>query len=98
VNAPTWAEVARGARDALHNLGYPVRLGCLPGEAAPCGGNDAEHVASYLAAIKAIADHQLEHLGPAADPLASTVYRATLLELGNHAPPRHTEFSSLNDD
>jgi hypothetical protein len=97
MSGQTWAEVARGARDALNNLGYPVRFGCLPGEVDPCGGNVAEHVASYLAAIKAAADHQLEHLGPAFGELADTVYHATLAELADHAP-RHTEFSSLNDD
>lgn len=58
-----WADVARGARDALSSLGYPPVPPCLPGEAEECGGSFAQHATAYFGTIKAVADHQLGHLG-----------------------------------
>ncbi|HZR54601.1 MAG TPA: hypothetical protein VFB06_34510 [Streptosporangiaceae bacterium] len=57
-----WAEYARASREALSRLGYDVKR-CLPDEPGACGGGWAEHVAGYLAGIKAVVDHQLDHLG-----------------------------------
>ncbi|HEV2243543.1 MAG TPA: hypothetical protein VGR98_21030 [Streptosporangiaceae bacterium] len=48
-------------RRALELLGWPLPK-CLPGERYACGGDDAEHVASYLGAVQALADFKLEHL------------------------------------
>ena len=59
-----WAEAARAARQALITIGYPVKDDCLPDEADACSGNFAQHAASYYVTLKAIADHQLEHIGP----------------------------------
>jgi len=74
-----WAGVARGARTALHNLGHPVDPDCLPGEPEPCGGSFAEHCVAYFAAIAAVTDHQMEHLGIGPrDPHASDIYNRTL--------------------
>lgn len=61
--AHKWAEVGRGARTALELLGYPPMPACMPDEAEACGVGVAEHVAAYLATIKAVCDHQLNHLG-----------------------------------
>lgn len=58
-----WAGVARNSRQALNLLGYQVEPQCMPGEANPCGGTFAEHFAANLAALKAVADHHLMHLG-----------------------------------
>lgn len=63
VEDAAWAEAARGARDALAGLGYPPVPPCLPGEAEECGGTFAQHAMAYLGTIKAVADHQLGHLG-----------------------------------
>lgn len=71
----SWARAARDARDALALLGVDTP-DCLPDGPAPCGGTFAEHAAATLAAIKAVADHQLAHLG-APDLLTGTVYETT---------------------
>ncbi len=80
-----WAEVGRDARSALVLLGYPAMPECMPGEADPCGASAQLHVLAYLATLKAVADHQLDHCG--ADPaVVSEIYRHTLAEL--QADPR----------
>ncbi len=58
-----WAPVARSTRDALALLGRPIEPTCLPDEAEPCGASFALHAVAHFATIKAICDHQLEHLG-----------------------------------
>lgn len=58
-----WAEVARGARRALVEVGYHDVPECLPDEAHACGGTAGQHALAYFATLKAIADHQLDHLG-----------------------------------
>lgn len=61
----SWKDVATGARTALHHLGYQIVPRCFPGEPghAECGGSWAEHAGSLLLTVKAVADHQLAHLG-----------------------------------
>lgn len=58
-----WRQVAEATRQALGLLGYPIGPACMPHEAQPCGGGYAEHAAAHLAALNAVADHQLHHLG-----------------------------------
>lgn len=74
MNDSDWAPVARGARQALDHLGYPVKPDCLPGDTDPCGATFAEHTVAYLATIKAVADHQLGHLGPLFAEEHGTIY------------------------
>jgi hypothetical protein len=69
-----WAAVARASRDALALLGYVVGPRCLPDEAEPCGGSFALHACANLAALKAVADHQLMHLGPGMNPVQGEIY------------------------
>jgi hypothetical protein len=83
-----WAGVARASRDALALLGYVVGPRCLPGEADPCGASFTLHACANLAAIKAVADHQLTHLGPQMGPVHGDIYLDVRSELeagcGNH--------------
>jgi hypothetical protein len=58
-----WRQLAESSRQALALLGYTIGPACLPGESDPCGATCAEHVAAQLAALKAVADHHLAHLG-----------------------------------
>jgi hypothetical protein len=64
-NDHAWAEVARGARRALREVGYPITAECLPDEpgASLCGHTAQMHALSYFAILQAVAEHQLEHLG-----------------------------------
>ena len=68
-----WARVARESREALELLGRPLPR-CLPGEADECGATFAQHAAAHLATIKAVADHQLWHLGPGFSQVHGDVY------------------------
>ena len=77
----SWAEVARGTRRALAELGHPITPLCLPDEADPCGGTFTQHALAHLATIKAVADHQLEHLGPAWNDIQDTIYWNERIEL-----------------
>lgn len=61
-----WRDLAYASREALARLGYDISARCLPDEADPCTGTFALHVIAHLAAIKAVADHHLEHLQPPA--------------------------------
>jgi hypothetical protein len=83
VSDQTWADLAHASRDALGLLGYGIRPRCLPGEPEACGGTFAEHVAAHLAALKAVADHHLIHLGAPAEML-NDVYDRTTADL-DHA-------------
>lgn len=58
-----WAEAARGARRALAEVGYPAPPACMPDEAEPCGGTAQHHALAYFVTLRAVADHQLDHLG-----------------------------------
>jgi hypothetical protein len=62
-NDHAWAEVARGARRALAEVGYPEPPACMPDEAEPCGGTAQFHALAYFAVLQAVAEHQLDHLG-----------------------------------
>jgi len=77
----TWAGVARASRDALALLGYVVGPRCLPDEDEPCGGTFTMHACANLAAVKAVADHQLAHLGPQMGPMHGSVYNDVRGEL-----------------
>lgn len=83
-----WAEVARASRDALELLGRGLPR-CLPGEPEACGGTFAQHACAHLATLKAVADHQLGHLGPDCADMHGDVYRHERGELeagcGQHA-------------
>lgn len=59
----SWAKVARSSRDALALVGHPIGPRCMPDEAEPCGATFAMHAMANFAVLKAIADHQLTHLG-----------------------------------
>lgn len=78
-----WAEVARGARRALAELGYHGLPACMPGEAAPCGASAELHALAYFATLKAVADHQLGHLGGDPD-VVGEIYLHTSVELTDH--------------
>lgn len=75
-----WAEVARASRGALAELGYDIGPRCLPGEPEACGGSFSQHVAAHLATIKAVADHQLAHLGPPPG-MVDDIYRTVTASL-----------------
>ncbi|MGH3222570.1 MAG: hypothetical protein ACRDPY_28390 [Streptosporangiaceae bacterium] len=82
-----WAGLAHASRDALGLLGYGITPRCLPDEPEACGGTFAEHVAAHLAALKAVADHHLTHLGAPAGMLAD-VYEHTTADLEHDGGPR----------
>jgi hypothetical protein len=68
-----WAEVGRATRAALVLMDYPEFPPCMPDEADPCGAPAQLHALSYLAALRAVVDHQLDHCG--ADPaVVITIY------------------------
>lgn len=70
-----WKGLAENSRRALNLLGYLVEPQCMPGESNPCGGTYAEHFTANLAALKAVADHHLAHIGPAfVAPIFGPVY------------------------
>lgn len=72
-----WKGLAENSRQALNLLGYLVEPQCMPGEDNPCGGTFAQHFAANLAALKAVADHHLAHMGPAfVAPIYGDAYRA----------------------
>ena len=77
----SWAPVARDTRAALRLLGRPIKPACLPDEPHPCGASFALHAAAHFAAIKAICDHQLAHLGPDFNTAQAEVYWGTRAEL-----------------
>lgn len=80
----TWRPVAEASREALALLGHPIDSPCLPHEAEPCGAGYGMHAAAHLAVIKAIADHQLEHLGM--PEVAADVYEHNRRELARCQP------------
>jgi hypothetical protein len=70
-----WADLARGSRGALADLGYHIAPGCLPDEAEPCGANYTMHVAAHLAVIRAVIEHHAEHLGKIFTPMMEETYK-----------------------
>lgn len=75
-----WAEVGRAVRAALVGLGYPEMPACMPDEADPCGGLAQFHALAYLATLRAVVDHQLDHCG--ANPsVVADIYLTAKAEL-----------------
>lgn len=83
----SWAVFARTSREVLRLLGYPIDSPCLPDEAMPCGGTFADHSMAHMAVIKAVIDHQLEHLG-APDECVREIYDHTVIELRENCRSR----------
>jgi hypothetical protein len=77
----TWAPLAVSTRQALLLLDYDIFPDCLPGELHPCGGSFAEHAAAHLAALRAVVEHRITHLGADAQPMVEQIYTATLAGL-----------------
>jgi hypothetical protein len=84
---PGWKDLAEELRQALHLLHFDVPQ-CLPGEPEACGGNFAEHALSYLAALRARVDNEIEHLGESAQSHVRMIYASTLDELRQDSPCR----------
>lgn len=74
----SWKRVAESSRECLALMGYPIDPRCLPGEPGACGGTFAEHAMAHMATLKAVCDHQLDHLG---HPAAGKVHAAALSDL-----------------
>lgn len=68
-----WKPLAEHTREALELLGYGVPR-CLPDEPDACGGDYAHHTLGHLAALKAVVDHHLAHLGEGSAPLVADIY------------------------
>ena len=75
-----WRDVAVNVRQALALLNYPVP-DCLPGEPAACTGTCEQHAISYLAALQAVVEQKIKHLGQQAAPMVDEIYHATLAQL-----------------
>lgn len=56
-----WTRYAHTLRAALTLLGVSVPL-CMPEEPHACGRDAATHALSYVAALYALAEHELDHL------------------------------------
>lgn len=82
VDDESWAPVARSTREAMALLGYRITTRCLPDEPEHCGGSYAEHAAAHLASIKALVDHQLQHLG-APERVVTEIYEKITAELAH---------------
>lgn len=82
VDDESWAPVARSTREAMVLLGYRITTRCLPDEPEPCGGNYAQHAAAHLASIRALVDHQLQHLG-APQGVVTEIYDRITAELAH---------------
>ncbi|HEV8653307.1 MAG TPA: hypothetical protein VG276_28910 [Actinomycetes bacterium] len=80
-----WKPLAEATRQALDLLGYGTPR-CLPGEPEACGGNFAEHALGHLAALKAVVEHRIAHLGEGSGPMVEQVYAATLATLRRTDP------------
>jgi hypothetical protein len=88
----TWKHEAEATREALNLLGCGPMPPCLPGEPEYCGASFAMHAMAHFATLKAIADHQLEHLGPMFVAHAREIYEHELEALRGdrcqlHHPP-----------
>ena len=71
-----WEQLARDTRQALALLGHLVP-DCLPGEPDACGGSFAEHTLAHYAALKAVIEHRIAHLGPGSEPMVEEIHHAT---------------------
>lgn len=80
-----WAPVARDSREAMRLLGWTITVQCLPDEPTPCGARFCDHAGAHLAVIRAIADHQLSHLGMP-EEMIDVIYHDTQAKLrADHA-------------
>jgi len=75
-----WRDLAMNVRQALALLNYPVPE-CMPGEPAACTGTCSEHAISYLAALQAVVERKIVHLGRQVAPMVDDIYYATQAEL-----------------
>ncbi|HUN38327.1 MAG TPA: hypothetical protein VMU95_40570 [Trebonia sp.] len=78
----SWRDVAVSTREALRLMGYQRTGRCFPGEPFHdlCGRGWPEHAMAMLATVKAVAEHQLQHLAPPASRL-DLVYKGVAREL-----------------
>jgi hypothetical protein len=78
-----WEPLACSSREALRLLGYAITPRCLPGEPDACGGTFAQHAASHLAALGAVIEHHVGHLGSSFDSLIERIYNDTAEEVSH---------------
>ena len=79
-NDAAWANLANASRGALALLGHQIGPLCLPGEPDACGIGYELHALAHLAALAAVVDHHLEHLGGMDSPTVSDIYLHTAAE------------------
>ena len=82
---PKWKPIAERTREALGLLGWEVPA-CLPGEPLACGGDFAEHTLGHLAALKAVVEDRIAHLGDGSAPMVEEIYTSTLATLRTEPP------------
>ena len=75
-----WKPLAESTRQALSLLNYEVPA-CLPGEPEACGGSFASHTLAHLAALRAVVEHRIAHLGEGSQPMVEDIYASTLATL-----------------
>jgi hypothetical protein len=75
-----WKPLAERTREALELLGYGVPR-CLPGEPEACGGDYAHHSLAHLAALKAVVEQRITHLGNSSAPLVEEICAKVSAEL-----------------
>jgi hypothetical protein len=76
----TWRALAERTRGALELLDYGVPR-CLPGEPEACGGDDAHHALANLAALRAVVDYKIAHLGDGSAPMVEAIRARVAAEL-----------------
>jgi len=77
----SWRPLAEQTRFALQHLNFCIEGACLPGETDACGGTFAQHAMAQLAALRAVVDDQISHLGTDAGPHVEMIYQETRREL-----------------
>lgn len=82
---PAWRPLAERTRQALGLLDYDVPR-CLPHEPGACGGDYAHHALANLAALKAVVEHRIAHLGPGSDALVGEVHAGVSAQLAAEDP------------
>ncbi len=82
---PAWKPLANRTREALELLNFGMPR-CLPGEPEACGGNFAEHALGHLAALKAVVEYHIGHLGEGSAPMVEEIYTNTLAILHTESP------------
>lgn len=80
-----WKPLAERTRQALDLLGYSVPR-CLPGEPDACGGDFAHHSLAHLAALRAVVEHRIAHLGNGSAALVEEIRTRVSAELATHDP------------